>query len=538
MTQPAKIPEGMPPPGGAYAKYVLAVLFLVYILNFVDRQILSILNEAIRADLGLTDAQLGFLYGTAFAVFYAIFGLPLGRLADVWNRTRLIAVGLSFWSAMTALSGMAQNFGQLMAARIGVGVGEASASPAAYSLLSDWFESSKRATVMAVYASGIYVGVGLSLGLGGWIVDSWEGRWQGDAPMGLAGWQVAFFVVGAPGILLALLVATLKEPVRGMSDGVFTPPEPHPFRIFFRELRCVLPPLTLYQLWVEKAGAAGIALNLVAAAGIAAGAYGLVQLTGSAAQWYALAFGLYASFSWCQSLYGRDKPCFELIFRTPSFGCAAAGFGFLSFVTYGIGYWTPPFFIREHGISSAEAGMVLGGTAAAAGFLGVILGGWLADWLRARYTAGRLIVCLFVGTAPVPLALIVFTTDNLLLAYLLNFPMTLITTMWIGPGVSTLQDLVLPRMRGISGAMFILAVTFIGLALGPYLIGLASTLMGGNLPAAILMALGAEVLALVLLLIAISRLGHDEATLLERARRAGESVVAGPAPPESSDATR
>src|SRR5215467_2731629 len=120
-----------------YARYVLGVLVLVYVFNFLDRQILSILAERIRADLGVSDAELGFLYGTAFAVFYALFGIPLGRLADVWIRTRLIAVGLAFWSLMTAASAFARGFTQLTAARIGVGVGEASASPAAFSLLSD-----------------------------------------------------------------------------------------------------------------------------------------------------------------------------------------------------------------------------------------------------------------------------------------------------------------------------------------------------------------------------------------------------------------
>src|SRR5947209_9361599 len=122
-----------------YPRYVLGVLVVVYVLNFLDRQILSILAERIKADLGATDAQMGFLYGTAFAVFFAVFGIPLGRLADVWDRRRLISIGLSFWSAMTAISGLAQGFGQLAAARIGVGVGEASASPAAFSMLSDSF---------------------------------------------------------------------------------------------------------------------------------------------------------------------------------------------------------------------------------------------------------------------------------------------------------------------------------------------------------------------------------------------------------------
>jgi MFS family permease len=157
-------------PGGA--RLALAVLTAVYVLNYLDRQILSILAEDVKRDLGLSDAQIGFLYGTAFAVFYAVFGLPLGRLADTWTRTRVITAGLGVWSLMTTVSGLARTFPQLALARFGVGIGEASANPASFSLIADYFRPERRATAMAVYQTGLYIGSGLGLGIGGLVVTA------------------------------------------------------------------------------------------------------------------------------------------------------------------------------------------------------------------------------------------------------------------------------------------------------------------------------------------------------------------------------
>jgi len=199
-----------PEVGGPYAYYVLSVLFVVYIFNFIDRQILAILLEPIKQDLQISDTALGFLTGFAFAVFYTFAGLPLARIADRWVRRSLIAISLTTWSVMTAASGLARGFTDLALTRIGVGIGEAGATPPAHSLLSDYFPPEKRATVLSFYASGIYVGVGLGFWLGGWINDAY-------------GWRMAFFVVGLPGILMALLVRfTVREPQRGMSERYIT----------------------------------------------------------------------------------------------------------------------------------------------------------------------------------------------------------------------------------------------------------------------------------------------------------------------------
>lgn len=517
------VPAAAARPGDNYARYVLGVLIVVYIFNFLDRQILSILNESIKADLGLRDDQLGFLYGTAFAVFYAVFGLPLGRLADVWDRRKLIAWGLAFWSAMTVLSGFARSFGQLTAARIGVGIGEASASPAAYSMLGDYFPARRRATVLALYSSGIYIGIGLSLGLGGMIVDRWDLAFaESGAPFGLRGWQVAFIAVGSPGLLLALWVSSLREPVRGMADGIYTAPEPHPFRVFFRELRAVVPPFTLLHLWLEKAGARGFAINLGAATVLVATALTMIHLTDSRAQWIALCLGLYSAFSWAQALALRDRPTFALTIKTPSIWWTGLGFGLIAFVGYALAYWTAPFFIRTHGISASQAGFFLGGTAAAGGFLGVTIGGWTADWLRERSPVGRLWVGLLVALMPLMIGYIVFTTEHLWLALALNVPLVVVHSMWLGPGASTMQDLVLPRMRGACAALFLLMMTFFGLALGPYTVGRLSVWLDGDLSAAMLIGLCAGIPAALFLLLALRSLPRDQSSMLERARAAGE----------------
>src|SRR3954462_9751290 len=198
--------EAPPVRASRYGWYALFVLVLVYVINFIDRQIISILAQDIKADLNVDDAQIGFLYGTAFAVFYALFGIPLGRLADSWYRGRLIAIGLGLWSSMTILSGLASSFGMLAVARIGVGIGEASASPAAYSMISDYFPKEKRATALSIYSAGLYIGGGLSLPAGGLATRRWNHASPNpaDAPLGLHGWQAAFLAVGLPGLLLAL----------------------------------------------------------------------------------------------------------------------------------------------------------------------------------------------------------------------------------------------------------------------------------------------------------------------------------------------
>ena len=498
------------------------MLVIVYVFNFVDRQIISILAERIKADLGVSDAEIGFLYGTAFAVFYAVFGIPLARLADVWDRRKLIAIGLFFWSLMTALSGFARNFPELAAARFGVGIGEASASPAAFSLISDYFPAARRATVLAIYSSGIYLGAGLGIVLGGNVVGRWDAAFGASPPFGFHGWQIAFFVVGVPGLLLALWVWTLREPARGAMEGIYTPPEPHPFRAFFVELATVLPPFTILHL-ARSGGAKAVTQNVLLAVGLAVAATILTLVTRTPAQWIALAAGLYCAGSWAQSLGRRDPVAYEMILRTSALWHTTLAFSCLGFVGYAVGFWIPPFFVRVHQVDERTAGLVLGTISAVGGWIGITLGGVAADAWRRVAPCGRLYVGMLSAALPIPITFVLLTTDNLWLAYALVLPSSICSSMWIGPGASTMQDLVLPRIRGAAAAVYLLVITFIGLALGPYSVGLLSAMLG-SLRAAMLCTVVVNVAALAFAYAAARHLVHDEASRLERARAAGEPL--------------
>ncbi|MBX9785370.1 MAG: MFS transporter [Chitinophagaceae bacterium] len=190
-----------------YSNYILFLLTVVYVFNFIDRQILVILQESIKKELGLSDTQLGLMSGFTFAIFYVSFGIPIARLADKGSRKNIITFSLILWSGMTALSGRAQNFVQLLLARIGVGIGEAGGSPPAHSIISDLYPPEKRATAMAIYSTGISIGV-----LFGFLVGGWMDRHFG--------WRAAFYMVGIPGIVVGLILYfTVKEPLRGISEN-------------------------------------------------------------------------------------------------------------------------------------------------------------------------------------------------------------------------------------------------------------------------------------------------------------------------------
>ncbi|MEE4277591.1 MAG: MFS transporter [Halieaceae bacterium] len=206
---PAAAGDGSANPysGSATCWYALVLLTLVYTFNFVDRQLLAILQESIKAELALSDSQLGLLTGFAFAIFYVTAGIPIARWADRGNRRNIVALALFVWSGMTAVSGFVQNYAQLLLARIGVGVGEAGGSPPSHAIISDIFPPKRRATALGFYSMGVNIGILFGFLAGGWLNQFF-------------GWRTAFLVVGIPGVILALLVRfTLREPLRGLHDG-------------------------------------------------------------------------------------------------------------------------------------------------------------------------------------------------------------------------------------------------------------------------------------------------------------------------------
>jgi MFS family permease len=205
-----------------YSWYVLTLLLAAYTFNWMDRYVLVILIEPIKQDLHLSDTLIGTITGFAFAVMYSVAGIPIARLADRASRRSIIAAGIALWSAMTLASGMARNPLQLVLARLGVGLGESACSPTAHSLISDYYVPRRRGTALSIYQLGIVFGIALGLSIGGWANERY-------------GWRAAFMIVGVPGLLLALLIRlTMREPVRGQSDGAAADTTHHSLGIALR----------------------------------------------------------------------------------------------------------------------------------------------------------------------------------------------------------------------------------------------------------------------------------------------------------------
>jgi hypothetical protein len=345
-------------------------------------------------------------------------------------------------------------------------------------------------------------------------------------------------------MVLAIFVARLREPPRGATDGVVQATDPHPFRKCGQDLMAVLPPLiwvNFYRMGVSRrvwlTNLAVLALLLALVALISGAIHRFVPLeadkvyahlagfriTGHTTQWTALMVGIFCVFSWTQALGVRDRPAHSLIVKTPAvMALVAAGALFMT-LTHGLMAWAPYFAVTKYQESIATVGLKFGTFSAIAGLCGTALGGFLGDRLRRRSPRGRLYVSLFAMVLPAPLAWFTLSQDSLdrfLWAFVV---LSVVTTAWLPGMLSTMQDLVLPRMRGLIYAVFTLGMTIIGLGCGPYLAGLVSDATG-DLETGILSLYLLTPLILGIMLFAISRVDSAEQTKLERAVAAGERI--------------
>ena len=524
--------EYKPKLDSGYSYYVLSLLLIVYIFNFLDRQIIAILAPDIQKDLGISLGDLGFLYGTAFAIFYAIMGVPLAKLADSWNRKKLISMGVGLWSFMTAASGLARGFAGLAFCRIGVGVGESSAGPAAYSLLADYFSDSIRTTVYSIYASGIYIGGGIGIFLGGWISDSWNLAYPVSelAPFGFTGWQVAFISVGLPGLLVALLVLTIKEPLRGHTEEIEIKKVKNPFKEAGKMLAGIIPFASIINLYKNNSDKKEIYFQLLLKFIIFMLVFLMGLLTSDWLQWSAFGLGVYAFFSWVQNVKIKDPISYEIVFKSRTMNLIMVAFPLFSFMGYAVSAFLPTYFMETFEVTKTIAGKNLGLQSAIFGFLGLLFGGIFSDYLRKFYVGGRLIVGMIsVILSPIFLILALHA-ESIFMFYVHHIIWSFVSTFWVGLCVATAVDLSLPRMRGMASAYFILMASVIGLALGPYTVGKVADLFisYGNTTAESL-SLSMQLLSvvfvvsLILLFFAIKSLPREESSKFDRARGLGET---------------
>ncbi len=392
-------PEAAPPAfTRGYRRYALSVLLVIYIFNFLDRQIVAILAEPIKNDLHLADWQLGVMTGLAFALFYTILGFPVARIAERGDRPYIIAIAVGLWSAATAVCGLAQNFGQLVLARIGVGVGEAGCTPPAVSLIADYTPKAERAFAMATYTVGSSVGTLMGLAVGGIIADAW-------------GWRVAFFVVGAPGILLAILASTtLREPRRKLQSLLSAQAaEAPPFREAFAEIR------SKSALWrMIFGGAIKSFVN-----------YGMTAFL--------------ASF-----LLRNHGP--ELTALAANFGLKATGF----------------------------TGVAFGLTAGVGGAIGSLAGGKLVDHFAKTDLRAFARIPALGMIAAAPFYTLALLADSVITALLLLVIPAILSSIWSGPIYAAIQGLVRPGVRATATASLLFTTNLIGLGLGPLAVGLLS----------------------------------------------------------------
>lgn len=382
-------------PSSVRAWAMVGVLMLAYVLSFIDRQILGLLVEPISRDLQLSDTEFSYLQGLSFALFYTVCGIPIARLADTRSRRRIVAGGVGLWSLMTAVCGLARHYPQLLLARMGVGVGEATLSPSAYSLIVDSFPPARRATALGTYTMGIYLGSGLAFGFGGAAIAYMTA--QGNLQLPLLGslrpWQSVFLLLGALGLPVTVLILLIREPAR-----------------------------------------------------IGAGA-GQALPWGAAGRWLA-----------------GNRATLALMYL---------GFALMSFASYGAGAWAPSVFIRVHGWSPAQTGLVYGAAIGVFGAAGSLFGGRCSDaLLRRGHADATLRVALAGAIGAMPFTLAWPLVGSPVLAAALMAPALFFIAMPFGVAPAAIQAIAPAGLRSQASALYLFVVNLIGLGLGPTAVAL------------------------------------------------------------------
>ncbi|MEO5707736.1 MAG: MFS transporter [Alteraurantiacibacter sp.] len=525
-----------------YGWYALTLVSAAQAMSLLDRQIMSILAADIRADLNIGNAEIGLLYGTVFALFYALFSLPLGRLVDGWIRTRLLAICLTMWSFFAGLSAFAGGFALLAISRLGVGIGEGATQPAANSIIFDVLPKSRRGLGMAGLGVGLALGLGLSMALGGIVAQEWNQAYPaGTAPGGFSGWQIAFLIAALPGFPLAWLIWRLQEPVRGGMDGIVAPEDPHPFKASANLLGSVVPGTNWYYLWRRDAGRAQWLTNVAGLLVILGSAYALVrwaqgfsprpplevwgmQLDAHWMQWGVIAFGAFVVLNLFQSFKLTDKPAYHVIL-SPSLILLMLVGGLQTAINYGVMGFTPTMLITQFGLSPAQTGVQFGLLSAALGIGGPLIAGPLSDVLT-RYMGGKGMVWLMLASLSASpfFGVWAYSAETVGEFYFRFSIYSIILTLWLPPAYALMLGLVLPRMRGITFSTYMIIQTLLGLGIGPYLVGIVADKNGGDLAGAIKWVNVVVPFIVLLLVVVLVRYRRDEASILDRARRGGEEI--------------
>jgi MFS family permease len=432
-----------------------------------------------------------------------VAGIAIGRIADVMNRARLMGFALALWSGMTMLAGVVTGFVGLAGTRIGVGIGEATANPCSHSLLSQYFPARNRAGALGIYLAGIYLGGAAALIIGGMILQHWGDMCHAVPIAGacaLKGWRAAFLVVGLPGLLLAVLVALMREPV-------VRPPVKGLGRLIGLEVSAAVPPFTLFNLY-RAGGLPAVAKNLLLIAGLVTAASLLSVLTHDVAQWVAVAIAAYSVCTWGHVLSLRDKPLYKLTFGCPTFSLTMASGGVIACITGTVQTWSAPYAMRTLGLTPGQIGLGMGLTLAVAAGLGVILTGVITDRWKRRDPRAPIWAGLIGLIASMPGLAIMMSTHSLPKFLVGYFFFSLFATGWSSAYAALVQDLVLPRMRGTAAAAFSLVILVVASATGPYWAGKISA-MTHSLRVGLLSLQVLTPFAIALLLLAARRLKHE-----------------------------